>query len=152
MPDATVPIVIRTADDINATFDQVEALAIRSADVLWQELEDCEPDASAEERKRLVALVGTVLRHVLLDEPSTGDGVDIAGEQFIWALEQRLKEEEGLILREVDDGIDAANEAAAAINARLARLGLQLSEPAVEALWRAVGGLDVVEVEGQADG
>ena len=93
MPDATVPIVIRTADDINAAQDQIQALAIRSADVLWQELEDGEPDASAEERKRLVALVGNVLRHVLLDEPSTGDGVDIAGEQFIWALEQRLKEE-----------------------------------------------------------
>ena len=60
--------------------------------------------------------------------------------------------EEGLTLRDVDDGIDAANEAAATINARLARLGLQLTEQAVETLWRAVGGLNVVEVEDQTDG
>ena len=68
------------------------------------------------------------------------------------ALSTAEAEKEALLLRDVDDGIDVANEAAATINARLARLGLRLTEPAIEALWRAVGGLDVVEVEDQADG
>ena len=67
-------------------------------------------------------------------------------------LETEEEEEEELLLRDVDDGIDVANEAAATINARLARLGLQLTEQAVEALWRAVGGLEVVDAEDQADG
>ena len=67
------------------------------------------------------------------------------------ALSTAEAEKEELILRDVDDGIDVANEAASTINARLARLGLQLTEQAVETLWRAVGGLDVVEVEGQTD-
>ena len=68
------------------------------------------------------------------------------------ATAETKEEEEALLLRDVDDGIDVANEAAATINARLARLGLQLTEQAVEALWSAVGGLEVVEVEDQADG
>ena len=67
------------------------------------------------------------------------------------ALSAAEAEKGALLLRDVDDGIDVANEAAATINARLAGLGLQLTEPAVEALWRAVGVLDVVEVEGQAN-
>jgi hypothetical protein len=62
------------------------------------------------------------------------------------------EDEEELLLREVDDRIDAANDAAKAIDARLARLGLRLTEQSIEKLWAAASDLTVVELESQADG
>ena len=142
-----VPITIRSAEDINATWPQVEALAVRSAEVLWQELADSASGATAAQREKLIDFVAKVLRHVLLDEPSTGDGVDIAGEQFVGELLIHLA---GIDapgpLRECDDVHDAAEDALRAVSTRLARLNLQLhSQDEVRSAF--VAALSAAEVE-----
>jgi hypothetical protein len=81
MPDATAVITIRTVADLAATADRREGLAIRGAQALEHQLEEL-GDPAAMTRPEVYALVERVLAAVLLDEPGTGEAVDIAGEQF----------------------------------------------------------------------
>jgi len=81
MPDTSPVITIRTLADLIATAGRREGLAMRSAQALENQLEDL-GDPTAMTRPEVYALVERVLSAVLLDEPSTGEAVDVAGEQF----------------------------------------------------------------------
>ncbi len=76
------PITIRTVQDINDNLDRIEALAKRSADAIRASLDDYGwLDAGAPSEELLSFLVACMAA-AMVDEPATGEAVDIAGERF----------------------------------------------------------------------
>ena len=80
-PDTTAVLTIRTFEDLFATSDRREGLAMRGAWALENQLDEL-GDPTAMTLPEVYDLVERVLAAVLLDEPSTGEAVDMAGEQF----------------------------------------------------------------------
>jgi len=85
MVDSTAVITIRSIADLNATLNRRSGLAARGAWALQEQLLALGMP-SAMTRSEAIELAGRVLAHAVLDEPSTGEAVDIAGEQFLAAF------------------------------------------------------------------
>ena len=92
----TAPLKIRTPEDLAATAAAREALAIHCADVFAETYEDSVGDPSEGRTLSLVEVVhltSSVLARVLLDEPATGEAVDVAGDCFRAAFHRHVWEE-----------------------------------------------------------
>ena len=97
------PIIIRTVDDINANDKRISGLALRAASATYQRLSDVGHPAQFFSFQA-VDLLARVLRMVLIDEPATGEAVDIAGEHFESDLRRHLL---GLALAELSEAGEA---------------------------------------------
>ena len=93
------PVTIRTVDDINASDKQISWLAARAAAAILNHL-DNQGHPSQIYTYEAVVLVAHVLRSVLIDEPATGEAVDIAGNRFESYLHRHLL---GFALTELGD-------------------------------------------------
>ena len=142
------PITINTIADLTATAPEREALAARGADALAQELDDIGAPQSLS-LNQACDLVARVLEATLLEQPATGEAVDIAGEQFrsdfFGHLQGDPKETERLGL--CDDILDVWGEAVDLINARLRRNGGALTNRSKALLLDALRRCDVESVE-----
>lgn len=81
MADTTAVITIRSIADLTATAGRREGLAMRGAQALDERMEEW-GNPNTMTRAEVYALVERVLMATLIEEPSKGDAVDIAGEQF----------------------------------------------------------------------
>lgn len=127
----TAPINVTTYDDLTREADHIESLARRSADALWQTVEDSLPNASAEQRETIVSLVENVLSRVLINEGAGCQVPDAAHIAFTSTLREHLaqgEDDQPSLLRECDDVHDAAADVIRAIDARLARRDLKLQD------------------------
>lgn len=89
MTDTSAVITIRTLADLTTTAGRREGLAMRSAQALEHQLEELgDPDTMT--RPEVYALVERVLAAVLIDEPGTGEAVDVAGAQFGSAFREHV--------------------------------------------------------------
>jgi hypothetical protein len=93
------PVTIRTVDDINANDKRISGLALRAAYATCESLSDIGYPAQLFSFQAVDLLV-RVLRMVLIDEPATGEAVDIAGHHFESDLRRHLL---GLALGELGD-------------------------------------------------
>ena len=90
VPDTSAPITIRTVADINANQNRIEGLAMRAAAAIAQGLDDHGNPATFAAAD-VVDLFRHTIAAVLIDQPGTGEAVDIAGEQFGSALRAHLQ-------------------------------------------------------------
>jgi len=84
------PIVINTIADLAASAPEREALAARSANALAQELDYIGAPESLSLHEAC-DLVARVLEATLLEQPATGEAVDVAGVQFHCAFHKHLQ-------------------------------------------------------------
>lgn len=93
----TAPITIRTIQDINDSADRIEALAVRCAQAIAQELEDWgddDNDPAADcwpmPRHQVLTLLQHCMAAAMVDQPAIGEAVDIAGNRFASAMAAEL--------------------------------------------------------------
>lgn len=98
--DYAAPVIIRTVDDINANQNRINLLAARAAAATFDRLSDL-GHPSGLLSFQAVDLVAHVLRSMLIDEPATGEAVDIAGHHFECDLRRHLL---AFALAEVGEG------------------------------------------------
>ena len=84
------PITINTIADLAASAPERETLAARSANALAQELDNIGAPESLS-LNEACDLVARVLEATLLEQPATGEAVDIGGEQFRSAFYEHLQ-------------------------------------------------------------